>query len=240
LKPTQAAACLSLLLFQIASLPCYGQATTTAPAQSGSEKQIQVNWIYGAYVPKDVPLTPLTRNQRWKLYARQTYTTPGIYVKTLLFAGGDQISDSPAEWDGDWGGFARRVASRQGQFVIQNSLAALANGLLRYEPRYDRCRCERFWPRMAHATVRNFVTYDESETKKRPQIGLYGAALAAGAISSTWKPNQQAWTEGYRSAMTQAGFGIATNVISEFAPEIFGIFRKPKTNPPPTTNPPTK
>jgi hypothetical protein len=97
---------------------------------------------------------------------------------------------------------------------------------------------------MSHATVRNFVTYDQSETKKRPQIGLYGAALAAGAISSTWKPNQQAWTDGYRSVITQAGFGIVTNVISEFAPEIFGIFRKPKTNPPtanpPTTNPPTR
>jgi hypothetical protein len=222
------------MVFGLLSLPCHGQQTTPAPSQADSDKQLKVNWIYGAYVAKDVPLTPLTEKQRWQLYARQTYTTPGIYLKTALFAAGDHISDSPSDWDGEWSGFGRRVASRHGQFVIQNSLAAVANGLLRYEPRYDRCRCERFWPRMGHATVRNFITYDRSETKKRPQIGLYSAALAAGAISSTWKPGQQPWTEGYRSVITQAGFGMVTNVLSEFAPEIVGIFRKPKPSSTPT------
>jgi hypothetical protein len=160
-----------------------------------------------------------------KLYAKQTFTSPGIYLKTALFSVGDHISDSPSEWDGKWGGFGRRVASRHGQFVIQNTLASAANGALGYEPRYDRCSCSGFWPRMGHASVRNFITYDRSETKKRPQIGLFGAALAAGAISSTWKPKHEVWTEGYRSVITQAGFGMVTNVLSEFAPEIIRLLR---------------
>jgi hypothetical protein len=68
---------------------------------------------------------------------------------------------------------------------------------------------------------------------------MYGAALAAGAISSTWKPNQQGWAEGYRSVITQAGFGMLTNLLSEFAPEIVRIVRKPKsTNTPSAPNPP--
>jgi hypothetical protein len=189
---------------------------------------LQVNWIYGAYVPKNEPLLPLTGSQRLKLYARQTFTTPGIYVKTGLFSAVDQMLDSPPNWDRDLGGFGLRVASRHGQFMIQNSLAALGNAALRYEPRYDRCRCSGFWPRTQHAVLRNFVTYDHSETAKRPQFAMYGAALAAGAVSSLWKPDSDAWDEGYRSMITQAGFGTAANLLSEFAPEIIRIIRRPK------------
>jgi hypothetical protein len=102
--------------------------------------QLQVNWIYGAYIPKDSPLLSLNNQQRVKLYLRQTFTSPGIYVKTGLFSIGDQINDSPPEWDGA-SGYAQRMGSRYGQFAIQNTIAATGNMLLRYEPRYDRCRC---------------------------------------------------------------------------------------------------
>jgi hypothetical protein len=45
--------------------------------------QLNVNWLYGAYIPKDVPLRSLTPEQRWKLYVRMTYTTPSIYIRRL-------------------------------------------------------------------------------------------------------------------------------------------------------------
>lgn len=48
-------------------------------------EQLKVNWLYGAYVPKDVPLLSLTSEQRLKLYTRQSFTTPGIYLKIGLF-----------------------------------------------------------------------------------------------------------------------------------------------------------
>src|SRR5256886_16998668 len=140
-----------------------------------------VNWIYGAYIPKNATLSPLSEHQRVTLYLRQTFTTPGIYVKTGLFSIGDQISNSPPEWGGGAGGYARRVGSRYGQFVIQSSFASLGNGLLAYEPRYDRCRCSGLWPRTKHALLRNFVTYDQSEKAMRFQVASYGAAVAAGA-----------------------------------------------------------
>src|SRR5678815_79233 len=141
LKRAIATSSLFLLLFLL-PLPSGAQNPPSNPDPSA--KQLEVNWIYGAYVAKDVPLTPLATKQRWQLYARQTYTTPGIYLKTVLFSVGDHISDSPREWEGDWGGFARRVGSRHGQFVIQNSISTLSNAALGYEPRYDRCRCAEF------------------------------------------------------------------------------------------------
>jgi hypothetical protein len=45
-----------------------------------------------------VPLRSLNGRERLQLYIRQTYTTPGIYAKTLLFTSYDQITNSKPEW----------------------------------------------------------------------------------------------------------------------------------------------
>ena len=202
--------------------------TSTLPNRPRTQSaDLNVNWLYGAYVPKDVPLEPLTTKKRFRLYLRQTYTTPGIYVKTALFSLGDQINDSPPGWNRDFGGYARRVGSRHAQFVLQNSFVALGNGILGYEPRYDRCRGSGFWHRTGHALARNFITYDRSETSSRPQFALYGGAFAAGVVAGTWKPsNRDLVAEGYRAVITQVGFGSAANLFGEFAPDVKRILRR--------------
>ncbi len=210
----------------------------SAPQQSGkqsSDKQIHVSWLYGAYVPKDVPLVSLNGRQRVHLWVRASFTTYGIYFKTALFSISDQINNHPAAWGDGWAGYGKRVASRQGQFVIQNSLSALGNGIVGYEPRYDRCRCDGFWPRAGHAVSRNFVTYDRTETKKRLQIPLYAAAFGAGVVAGTWTPNHDLLTTGGHGALSQAGFGILANFVGEFWPEIEHVWKRKK--PSPTTPP---
>lgn len=205
-------------------------AQSSNETQSESNAQLNVNWLYGAYIPKDAPMEPLTGNQRFKLFLRQSFTTPGIYVKTALFSIGDQINDSPSDWGTGFDGFARRYGSRQGQFVIQNSFTALGNALLGFEPRYNRCRCSGFWPRTGHAVLRNFVTYNRTEKDLRPQIAMYAGAFGSGVVAGTWKPgNRDLAAEGYRSLITQAGFGVAANWIGEFAPDIMRIVRGRKT-----------
>lgn len=218
------------LLICLTQMPCEAQEENhQQEAQVGSANPVKLNWLYGAYIPKDAPLIPLSGEQRLKLYLRQSFTSPGIYVKTALFTVGDQIDKSPPEWGRNFGGYARRLGSRYGQFVVQNSFSTLGNGLLRYEPRYDRCRCAGFWPRTGHAFMRNFLTYNQTERELRPQIALYGAALAAGTVSSTWKPKSEAWAEGYQSAITQAAFGSLSNWLGEFAPEITRVVRRRKS-----------
>lgn len=183
--------------------------------------QINVNWLYGSYVPKEVPLEPLSRGQRLKLYWRQTYVTPGIYIKTALFAIHDQISDSNPSWGNGFGGFAKRFGNRQLQFITQNSVSSLGNGIAGWEPRYDRCRCDGFWRRTRHAVVRNFVTYDATERSLRPQLMPYLGAFGASALATTWEPDNPKWqVHGYQAAITQVFVGVAINWISEFAPEI--------------------
>ncbi len=191
--------------------------------------QIKVNWLYGSYVPKDVPLVPLKRDMRWKLYLRQTYTTWGIYIKTTFFTVHDQIHNTYPQWGDGFDGFAKRFGTRQVEFVIQNSVISLGDGVLGWEPRYDRCRCSGFWPRTGHAVKRNFVTYDRTEKSLRPQLMPYLGAFAGSATSTTWVPGSLDWrVKGYQAVITQIPVGIGINWIGEFAPEIFGVFKKRK------------
>ncbi len=206
-------------------------AQDTGPNSPGSTKnsQIKVNWLYGSYVPKDVPLVPLNRDMRWKLYVRQTYTTWGIYIKTTFFTVHDQIHDTYPEWGGGFDGFAKRFGTRQVEFVIQNSVISLGDGVLGWEPRYDRCRYSGFWPRTGHAVIRNFVTYDRTEKSLRPQLMPYLGAFAGSAMSTTWVPGNLDWrVKGYQAVITQVPVGMGINWIGEFAPEIFGVFKKRK------------
>jgi hypothetical protein len=157
--------------------------STKSPTPASDNTALQVNWLYGAFVPKDVPMEPLNGQQRWKLYTRMTYTTYGIYIKTGLFTMSDQIKNIPPEWGKTAEGFGKRLGTREAQFVIQNSLTALGDAAVGWEPRYDRCRCDRFWPRTWHAIARNFVTYGGANQSLRPQImpyaGAFGAAVTA-------------------------------------------------------------
>jgi len=179
------------------------------------------SWITGVYVEQGRTMLPLTLAERRELYLQQTLVTPGAYLKRMFAAGIDQARDAPPQWDANLRGFGVRFASREGQFISSNSLAAVGNAALGYEPRYDQCQCSGFWPRTRHAIVRNFVTYNHSEQQLRPQFGLYGGAFAGGLISSSWKPHpRSSWADGGYAVLGQAGYGALLNFFIEFAGDI--------------------
>src|SRR5271154_6609934 len=155
------AARLSILALPLLLPSCVGQEAAKAPVapEPSVNTTLPVNWVYGAYIPKGAPIVPLTGQGRFKLYLRQTYTTPGIYVKTGLFAIHDQGKETEPDWGDGASGFAKRVGSLYAGNAIQNSLTSLGNAAAGFESRYDRCRCEGGWPRFRHAVVRNFITY---------------------------------------------------------------------------------
>lgn len=218
------------VMLAIFTLSANGQ--NTAPPGSVTptdEQELNVNWLYGSFVPKDVPLIPLTGRQRWKLYVRMTYTTPGIYVKTGFFTLSDQIRNVPPEWGKTAEGFGKRLGTREAQFVIQNSLTALGDAAVDWEIRYNRCQCDGLWPRTWHAIARNFVTYGGAHQSLRPQLMPYVSAFAAAATSASWQPNNpKLVVKGYQGAITQVGVGIGVNWLAEFAPEIKRVLRPDK------------
>jgi hypothetical protein len=178
-------------------------------------------WLTGVYVEKGRPLIPVTVQQRREIYLEQTLATPGAYMKRMFAAGIDQARGAPSQWDDGWGGYAERFASREGQFIAANSLAALGNAKLKYEPRYDQCNCSGFWPRTRHAIVRNFLTYNQSEQELHPQWALYGGSFGGGLISTAWKPHpRNPFAEGGRAMLGQAGYGALLNFFIEFSTDI--------------------
>jgi hypothetical protein len=178
-------------------------------------------WFTGVFVPKGQTMTPLTSAQRREVYLQQTLATPGAYMKRMFVAGIDQARGYPSQWDDGWGGYGERFASREGQFISANSLAALGNAALRYEPRYDQCQCRGLLPRTRHAILRNFLTYNASERQRRPQWALYAGAFGGGMISTAWKPHpRNAFAEGARGMLGQAGYGTLLNFFIEFAGDI--------------------
>ena len=228
------AARVSILALLLLVPSCIGQEPANAPAtpEPSVNTTLPVNWVYGAYIPKDAPIVPLTGDERFKLYLRQTYTTPGIYVKTGLFAIHDQVKETQPDWGDGISGFAKRVGSLQAGNIIQNSLTALGNAAVGFEPRYDRCRCEGAWPRIRHAVVRNFITYGGGDDKAiRPQIMSYAAAFGAGVTVASWEPNTpSALTKGYQSMVTQAWVGVVVDALAEFAPDIKRMLHKNKAD----------
>src|SRR5580704_10950478 len=178
-------------------------------------------WIAGEYVGRNRKLVSPTREQREVIYLRETLTTPEAYMKRMFAAAIDQARGTPWQWGGGWGGYGKRFASREGQFVSANTLAAAGNAMLGYEVRYDQCKCQGLWPRTRHAFMRNLVTYDRSEEHLRPQWALYGGAFAGGMISTTWKPgSHNAFAEGGQAAVEQIGWGTLLNFFTEFSREI--------------------
>ena len=181
----------------------------------------EASWISGVYIGRYDPLFTPTAKEREDIYLRQTLTTPGAYMKRMFAAGIDQARGTPSQWDDGWGGYAERFASREGQFITANTLAALGNAKLGYEVRYDQCKCEGVWPRTKHAIIRNFLTYDRSEEKMRPQWALYGGAFGGGLVATSWKPSpKNAWSNGALAMGGQAAYGTLLNFITEFSREI--------------------
>ncbi len=125
--------------------------------------------------------------------------------------------------------YGERFGNRFGRSLIAGTFTAAGNAALRYEPRYDLCACRKFWPRTKHAIMRNFTTYNQTETELRFQTPSYVAAFGSGMLSSVWLPGKQSlWRDGAYGALAQAGWGSAYNVFSEFAVDILRKITKKK------------
>jgi hypothetical protein len=230
----------------VAGLTCWAQNPQPLPDTPSAAQQhppvgqpLPVNWLYGAYVPTEAPLQSLSPADRWHLYLRQGFTTPGIWVKTALFTISDQATESPPGWPQDPEGFGKRVGTRYAQFLMQNSFTALGSSLVGWEPRYDRCRnCTSVGQRVMHGITRNFFTYAEDEKSLRPQVFLYAGSFGGAALAATWQPYQpDPLVKGYQGIATQAWVGVLSNWLAEFTPDFKRAIGRNKKPAPDASNP---
>jgi len=205
--------------------------STGTPNSSPIEEEHErpkVNPLTGLAVASQGNYTPLTLDERWKLYLKMTYASAGPYlspvVNSLLL---DQANGTPRQWGGGWPGFGRRLASRAGNAVLQGTFQAPLAAILHEDVRYIPTSQHSFQRRALHAILYSFLTYND---KGHPTLNIANltAFYASTAVTTSWLPgigNAAKYT--FSNASEQIALSFPLNVVQEFWPEIrHYIFRR--------------
>jgi hypothetical protein len=167
---------------------------------------------------------PLSAKERWNLYLRGAFLSPGVLLRAAGPALGAHLDNEPPAWGQGAEGYSKRLANRYGRFALQETYEAAAAAALGHDVRYARSTRSGFLPRAAHALAADFVTKDRNG-RKTLHLARVGSVFAAEFTGRCWMP------AGYRdvpTAMRGVGVGLgvssAFNLIREFAPELKRIF----------------
>ena len=165
---------------------------------------------------------PLTGEERWKLYFKQSYWSVGAYFGPFFAALVlDQATGDPKEWGGGFRGYGRRVLSRwMAGDVIQNSFQHPAAALLKEDVRYIASNEHGFRSRAEHAVLYSFLTYNNRGETTLNISNLCGYYVAS-AASTLWLPGRRnaahyALTDGSQAL----GLSVPVNLLQEFWPEV--------------------
>ncbi len=192
-----------------------------APATpDGDEARLAVNPVTGLTISPASHFVPLTGEERWKLYWKQSFLSVGAYFKPVTFALVlDQASDSPSQWGDGFAGFGLRVASRIGSNTVQGAIRAPLAAALHEDVRYisdQRGGKRRVW----HAIEYSFLTYNnegQPTLNVAKLVGYYGST----AISTTWRPGHHALLDyTFVNGSEQIGLSVPINILQEFWPDI--------------------
>jgi hypothetical protein len=170
--------------------------------------------------------SPLTRQERWRLFLNQTVTSPGAFAPVLATAVLAQRFRTPPEWGDNASGFGKRMALAFGTNVVQGVIQSAGDAALKQDPRYIRSGQGNFWRRAGHAVLFTVFTYDD---RGRTCFGTanvasyYGSSIASALL---YPPGHHAWREGVRAANLQLAMSAAFNVFEEFWPDIRKAFRR--------------
>ena len=174
--------------------------------------------------PVRASYAPLAGKERWSLYWRGVFWSPGVFLRAAGPALGGQLSNEPPEWGQGMEGYSKRFANRFARSGLQETYEAAGAALLQHEVRYVRSERSGFLPRAAHALAANFVTYDR-RGHLTPHISRVGAAFAAEFTGNLWMPaSYRNTSKAVRGVGIELGVGSAFNLFREFAPELKRVF----------------
>jgi hypothetical protein len=202
----------------------------TPPEQSQTEKdRLAVNPVTGQTTAYSSNYTPLTLDERLKLYYKQSFWSVGAYFGPLFAALAlDQAEGSPKQWGGGFRGYGRRVASRVASGdIVQNGIQFPAAYLLKEDVRYIASSQHGFGRRLEHAVLYSVLTYNP-QGQPTLNVSNIGGYYGAAAISTLWLPGHQkvvsyTLSNGSESLL----LSVPVNMLQEFWPEVRrDVFRR--------------
>jgi hypothetical protein len=166
-----------------------------------------------------IGIAPLDWQGKLQYHAESAYG-PWSVAGIAAYAGFLQEINSPKEWGQGSGAYGERFGSTLGWAGIHGALAFGLDSTLHEDPRYYRSQSAGFWRRSAHALRGTLLTRTDAggETVSVWRIGsAYGAAY----LSNLWYPARlDTAGQGFIDGSVTLGFGLASNLGTEFWPDI--------------------
>lgn len=150
---------------------------------------------------------------------------PMAWTSGALSAAFGQWRDSPHEWGQGARGFGLRYGSGFGARVTRETITFGAAALLHEDNRYFRSQETGTGRRLKYAIESTFLARKD-DGSRRFSFSRIGGMFGSAMISRTWQPPS---TGNFHSGMdnfgTQIGVAAGLNVVHEFLPKRFHIFK---------------
>jgi hypothetical protein len=163
---------------------------------------------------------PLTADQRWQNFWKDSMLSPLAYVGALGGAFGEQLAGQPRQWSNGFWGYTKRVSANVLQFGAQESIHQGGEALMHGDPRYLPCECKGGMRRTWYALKMSFLTYKDDGNKMfdfSQFAGAYGGAMIA---EVRYPSHYSPLVQGVQNGDIQVGANVAINVFREFSPEL--------------------
>jgi hypothetical protein len=154
---------------------------------------------------------------------------PLAILGDAAYAGILQEADTPTEWGQGGSGYGKRFGSTVACSGIHSAMAFGLDSTLHEDPRYFRSEGSGFWRRAAHAFRGTILTRTDRGTETL-SVWRLGSAYGAAYLSNQWYPGRLNTVGlGFAEGSLQLGFDLASNLASEFGPDLRRKFlrRKP-------------
>jgi hypothetical protein len=170
------------------------------------------------------PIQPLTPQGKLDYAVRRTLG-PMALANRGVMAGLNQWQNKPEEWGQGWDAYARRYGYRMTRLAARNSIILGLDLVMRTDQRFDRCDCQGFWPRTAHAFRRVVVARTDFGGETVNAARIAGAYVPAAIAYRLYPERYHTATRVlYSGSIYLAWRGVA-NMVREFWPEIHRVIR---------------
>ena len=156
---------------------------------------------------------------KFRFHAKDTIS-PLAIVGVAAYAGVLQEANAPTEWGQGAEAYGKRFGSTMAWSGIHSVIAFGLDSALKQDPRYFRSHDKGFWRRSGHALRGTILTRTDrgGETLSTWRIG---SAYSAAFLSNQWYPDRLNTVGlGFLQGSVTLGFGLVSNLGSEFWPDI--------------------
>jgi len=173
--------------------------------------------------PPPVSTAPMTAGEKFELFARKSFLSPGAYALSV-------VSGVYGEWTDDKNNHHH---SKPGDFAADSMTRAArsftfrANAnffekfmfatLFKQDPRYHRSDKKGAGAKIAYAVTRLFVTQGDRNGKDEFNVSFLAGGLAASGMANLWERDERQNLHHFATRFgTHVGLTALTNILREF------------------------